>query len=245
MFKKKSIMRLLPLLFLSAASTTQAIEINSMFIVADKDGKGVFTIKNTEEKRVYLTVSMSEIHVTEGEIVKVPYTRDNLLDWDIDVRPSKSVIDVGYSKDFFVQMKCGKDCPDEDQLFQLAFVPTPYFEPEKMPKQAVQMAIGFGAFFLKPGEDKPISYQANYQSDGVVLIKNLGKSYLRALLDNCDDNVKQDAIGECKKSVHVMPGRELRVGLPEQMQKKPFVDLTLKTNEEKYIEQTRVVIGKH
>lgn len=237
---KFNVLRALMMFICTAVSFhASAIEINSMFLLADNNGSGTFSIRNTQNKRIFMNVGMSELNIVDGEIVKTPYDRSNIQDWKIDVHPAKTIIDVSHEKDFKVSLKCGSDCStDQDQLFQLAFVPTPYFEEGVQPMQVVQMAIGFGALFLHAGKDKPISYQADY-SDGKVTIENTGESYLKARLTNC--SASTPTTNECTKVVNVMAGRKLTVELPESMQLKPYVDVYLDTSRDKYSDSVRLL----
>ncbi|CDT82805.1 hypothetical protein ACED66_22275 [Vibrio splendidus] len=216
-----------------------AIEISSMFMVADANGSGTFTIKNTQDKRIFMNVGMSELNVVDGAIVKTPYDRSNIQDWKIDVYPAKTIIDVGHEKQFKVTLKCGRDCDaEQDQLFQLAFVPTPYFDEGIRPKQAVQMAVGFGALFLRAAKEKPIHYKADYR-DGRVTINNTGETYLKARVTNCAELALSTQ--ECTKMMNVMPGRQLTIDLPDNMRSKPFVDVYLDTYRDKYSESVRLL----
>ncbi len=216
-----------------------AIEINSMFVVADENGEGSFTIKNTTDKRIFMNVGMFEMNVVNSEIEKTAYTRDNIKDWKINVRPAKTIIDPGYVKDFKISMKCKSNCDDtQDQLFQLAFVPTPYFDDEFNEPKVVQMSIGFGALFLNAAKDSPIQYQALFDGRNAI-IDNQGDSYLNARLTSCPLETKREAKPNCEKSVNVLPGRRLTVALPDGMNKQ-YVDLHLKTNLDEYTEVVRL-----
>lgn len=234
--------KIFTLVFLYASLPVKAIEINSMFMVADSDGSGVFTIKNTNENRIFLNVAMFELEISEDNVQKIPYTRENLKDWKIDVRPAKTIIEPGQEKDFKVTMKCGANCEkDKEQLFQLGFVPTPYFDPSLHAEQAVQMAIGFGALFLNPAEDQPIDFDASYIGD-TVKIHNKGSSYLKAKVSTCPPNTKVSESSACTKIVNVMPSRTLQIALPEEMQKQS-VELHLDTNQDKYSQHVRLIRG--
>ncbi|TCW20762.1 hypothetical protein [Vibrio crassostreae] len=223
------------------STCSNAIEINSMFVVADKNGEGSFTIKNTTDKRIFMNVGMFEMNVVNSEIEKKAYNRDNILDWKINVRPAKTIIDPGYVKDFKVSMKCKNVCDDnQDQLFQLAFVPTPYFDDEFNEPKVVQMSIGFGALFLNAAKDTPIRYQALFDGQNVT-IDNQGDSYLKARLTNCPEGIEREEKTNCEKTVNVLPGRKLNVELPKGMDKK-YVDLHLKTNLDEYTEIVRLEV---
>ncbi|TOK18360.1 hypothetical protein CGI23_24210 [Vibrio parahaemolyticus] len=220
------------------ASHANAIEINSLFSVADAQGNATFNIKNTQDKRLFLNVGMSKLEVVNGEIVTTPYSRDNIKDWEIDVRPARTIVDIGQTKDFQVTMRCGAHCDNKtDQFYQIAFVPSPYFDGETKPEKSVQMAIGFGATLVNPAPDQPISYQATYKGKQVTVV-NTGKTYLKARIDNCSDDASD--LSTCTRAFNVLPSRTLTVNVPDSMQK-DYVDLTLKTNLDKYSEQKRLL----
>ncbi|CAE6964664.1 Chaperone [Vibrio sp. B1ASS3] len=233
-FKKIILIGLLNVPFCS-----QAIEISSLFNVADKDGSATISIKNTQNKRIFLNAGMAKLEVLDGEIQKTPYNRDNIDDWEIDVRPSRTIIDVGQSKDFKVTVRCKPDCNDDiEGYYQIAFVPTPYFDANEHPDQAVQMAVGFGSVFVNPIEDVEIKYEAEYDNDEVT-VENKGRSFLKARIMNCPANTKTENLGECTKAFTVLPGRKLSVKVPENMQG-DSIDLRLDTNLDKYQERVKL-----
>lgn len=221
-------------------SYAQAIEINTLINVADKTGKATYSIINTQDKRLFLKAEISEVTIVDGEIVKTPYVRENIEDWEVDVRPARTIIDVGQTKDFEVTMRCKDKCVnDSDQFYQVAFVPTPYFDGETKPKNSVQMAIGFGAILINPAFDQPIEYKAEYDHDE-VMVKNMGKNYLKGRLDTCKENKDNSSKSDsCIKAFNVFPGRTMSIKLPDNMQK-PYVDLTLSTNRKEFSKSERL-----
>ena len=216
----------LGVLLLSAG--VEAIQIDSMLRVTDEQGKTTFTITNDEEKRLFMTVMMSELTVSEGQIQKVPYNRENLKDWKLDVYPTKTVIDPDFKKDFSVVMRCGDQCDNtRDQAFQLAFVPTPYFDGDQPPQHSIQMAIGFGAVVILPGEEKPLNYRAHY-TDSTIQFNNYGDSFINVTLSSCAKTTPTNQRAACTKKVTLLAGRQLSVSLPEKMQV-PTLDMQVKT----------------
>ena len=225
---------------LTSVGVAQATTISSMMEVADKQGQGLFTITNNNDHRIFMNVSVTELQVTEtGDMEKVPYARENISDWKLEVRPAKSVIDPKFEKDFRVSMKCGSRCDDsKDQAFQLAFVPTPYFGASEGPQNRMQIAVGFGAIFVQPGKEHPIDYQVTTQADGRLLLHNQGDSYFNATFSTCDIDSLPDSADRsaCEKNAMVLSGRKLPITLPKSMQGKP-VQLQLSTSYGRFREQ--------
>ncbi|ELR8704378.1 hypothetical protein V4T45_003991 [Vibrio vulnificus] len=234
----KLLKKALLLASLVTATCANAIEINSMMLIADSNGEATFTIKNTQETRIFMNVGMQEMRVVDGKITRTPYSRENIGDWKIDVRPAKTIIDVNHIKDFKVSMKCGDTCEDKDEVFQIGFVPTPYFE-EGEEQQTVAAVIGFGAVFLKPGSDKPIQQSSYFDGENVV-IENKGDSFFQARISNCAKNTAKENVDDCTKNITVLPGRKYELQLPAEMRKN-YVDVYLTTNRDKYKENLRLV----
>ncbi|MPW30811.1 hypothetical protein F9L16_17635 [Agarivorans sp. B2Z047] len=202
--------------FLFAMNAT-AIEISSMLNVANSNGEGVFTIKNTTDERIFLNVGMHELHIDdEGEIHKNAYTRNNVEEWKIEVRPARTVIAPGFEKDIKVSLSCLPDCDlSKDHVFQLAFVPTPYVESPTDESKTVQMAVGFAPLFIVPTENARIDYEASYKDDTLYL-HNKADSYLTLKIDGCGSNGPSSS---CIQNATLLGGRSLKLKLREEVQK--------------------------
>lgn len=219
-----------------------AIEISSMVQVADEKGSATFTVKNTASHRLFLNVGMFDVAMVNGEIVKTPYTRENVKDWKIEVRPAKTIIDIGFEKDFKVSMKCGAQCDDsKDQVFMLAFVPTPYVGDNENTAHLVQMAIGFSPVFISAGKDQPLNYKVSYKGDAVTFVNN-GDTYFNVVLDACAPKTPKLELKKCQKNLRVLAGRKLNYTLPENLQK-PTLAVELTTNKKVYTENIQITKG--
>ncbi|WP_340642459.1 hypothetical protein [Photobacterium damselae] len=219
-------------LLLSALTpaVTQAIGINSMIEFAER-GEGQFTITNNDDYRQFIQVAISSIDIENGEIIKTPYTRDNINQWSLIVRPAKTIIDAGLQKDFKVQYEPKlTDKKDRDKYYQLTFVPTPYFSGKEKVKHVMQIAVGFAAIFVVPAEkDQPLNYDIAYKSDHIQL-KNNGDSYIRAYIDACPATAKGKERELCSKVVYALAGRDLRVPLPPEMTQRGKIKTELSTH---------------
>lgn len=224
-------MKLTPLLsstliVLGFASNAHAIAINSTFALADKTGSSTYTITNTTDDRIFLNVVMYEFSTKNGDLIKTAYTRDNINDWKIEVKPPRAVINPGFEKDFRVSMKCKSNCDHlTDQAFQIGFIPTPYVAEGEHPEKLMQIAVGFGANFIKTGKEEPLNF-TTMRNGNTVNIYNKSQAMLTALLSTCQPNTTTDEKKSCEQKVNVISGRNYPVTLQKTMQNKP-VKITL------------------
>lgn len=202
---------LLLILSLLISSNLAAIEISSMFEIIEKD-RTSFTVKNIDKHRIFLHIGMSQLRIVNGEIVKTPYTRENIDQWEITVRPAKTIIEPGFEKQIEVTYRCKTKCDDIiDEMFQLAVVPTPYFPEGKPNNNAVQVAIGFAPIVAVIKKDQTPNYKIKHLGE-TVEFTNLGTSLYKVVMDSCDD------IKICRSQAKILPGRVLNFKLPEKMQ---------------------------
>ncbi len=213
--------------------TTNAIGINSMVEFA-KDDEGTFTITNPASYRQFIQVGISELKVTkEGGIEYIPYTRKNINDWSLTVRPSRTVIDPKLRKVFKLQYDQTKS-QNTDKAFRLTFIPTPYFNEGEPTSHTVQVAVGFAPLFIVPAtQDQPLNYKMSYKNDKLEII-NSGKTYIRAFLDSCPKEYKGKDREKCSKVIYVLSGRRLPVELSNEMRKAPYIKVELSTHNSTY-----------
>ena len=215
---------------LCSYESVAAIGINTMIEFAH-EGEGQFTISNGDDFRQFISVAVSSVSVENGELVKTPYTRENIDSWSLMVRPARTVIDAKLSKDFKVSYQpLASESKDRDKMYQLTFIPTPYFAKGEPAKHAVQIAIGFAPFFVVPAEeDQPLNYDVTYDGQRIVL-NNQGNSYLRAFFDACPASTKGKAREACTKVAYAMSGRRLTVPLTPEMQAVSEIKVDLSTH---------------
>ncbi len=192
-----------------------ALEISSMFENV-KQGSATFTVKNSGHDRIFLYVGMSKLEVVEKELKRTPYTKKNLEQWEISVRPAKTVIEPGFEKQITVNYQCRMECDSEkDKLFQLSVVPTPYVPEEQRKDQTVQVAVGFAPIVAVVNAESALSYKVVHKGD-YVEFHNSGNSYFQAQMTSCEDRLT------CQRSIKILAGRTLRFQLPERMAKQPL-----------------------
>lgn len=211
-------------------SLAQAISINTIINVLD-DEKGTFTVSNNDGYRQFINVSIADVNVVDGKLVETPYTKDNIDDWSLEATPSRLIVEDNQRKKFSVKY-VGEPNIDQDKVYSVTVAPSPYFKGGEIPKQSVQIAVGFAPYVIVPAkEDQPLSYSFKHNGDSLS-IKNNGNSYLHVTMDGCDDAIKGKARVECLKTSYALSGRELTVNLTDKM--KDNIKVSLKTNNSKY-----------
>lgn len=230
----------LALVAMMCTSTAHAISIDSMLVFANENGEGTFTIGNTEDYRQFLNVVLYDLKIKDGEFKKTRYTSQNLADWEISVKPARSILEPGFKKSFLASYPTPESL-EHDKLYQIGFIPTPYFDKDEVPKQLMQMAIGFAAIFVVPTEkDYPIKYAMDYKNNQLT-VKNTGESLVNISVNGCLLNTPKKEEKHCLIETTVFSGRELTLSLPKVMQQ-PSLKVMLRTFRDKQIEQ--VTIGK-
>ncbi|AUV88084.1 hypothetical protein LL295_06495 [Vibrio campbellii] len=227
-----------------APLSSHAIGIDNMMTFADND-KGHFTITNSEDYRQFIQVAMSKVTTQDGQLVKTPLTRNNLPDWDIAVRPARTVIDPRLQKNFEVsyQPKVGAD-KTKDHMYQVTFVPTPYFAKGEANKQALQVAVGFAPYFIVPAEkDAPFNYEMSFKGKTFHL-HNYADTYLHAVLDTCSTGTVGKTREDCNKVIYTLAGRDLNVSLPKNMQGVDSIKVSLSTHHMTYKDDITLKSGQ-
>lgn len=176
-------------------------------------GKAEFTITNSEDYRQYISVLLSELVVENDEIRKVPYTRDNVHQWVMSALPARAIVEPGFKKNFMLMHKpiAGEPDLNRDRVFQVSFVPTPYFAKNEKQGNAVKMAFGFAPLVIVPAkEPKPLAYDMTYRGDKVTVMNN-GNTAFTLFLDSCPQHTADKDRSACSADAVVLAGRKLDV----------------------------------
>ncbi|MFQ2154778.1 hypothetical protein [Aeromonas sanarellii] len=197
-----------------------AIAINSMLEYSDPKGRAEFTITNTEDQRQYITVLITELIVENGELRKVPYTRDNVDKWVMSAHPARAIVEPGFKKSFLLMYQPIVGEPvNKDRVFQVSFAPTPYFDKEDEISQnsSVKMAFGFAPLVIVPAKEaQPLAYDMTYRGDSVTVV-NRGNTAFTLYLDGCPQNTADKERSKCSTDAVVLAGRKLNLTLPAVM----------------------------
>ncbi|WP_421187455.1 hypothetical protein [Aeromonas enteropelogenes] len=231
-----TVIRWLPLWL---ATSTQAIGINTMLEYADEKGEAEFVITNSEDYRQYINVAISELTVEHGKIKSTAYTRNNLKEWALEAHPARTILDPGFKKVFSMKYLPKPDSvrADQDRMFQISFVPTPYFaEGEK--GNAVKMAFGFAPLLIIPAKEaQPLAYEMRYKGDKVT-VTNKGSSFFTLYLDGCPKNIASKSRKTCSIDTTVLAGRELDVTLPSVMSAQASLRAKISSHKNKFKAET-------
>ncbi|MNJ14618.1 hypothetical protein D3C77_88480 [compost metagenome] len=215
-----------------AIAPAHAIGINSMLEYTDPKGQAEFTITNSEESRQYINVLITELLVENGEIRKVPYTRDNIDKWVMSAHPARAIVEPDFKKNFLLvhQPVLGEHVANKDRVFQVSFVPTPYFaDDEQMQNSAVKMAFGFAPLVIVPAKEaQPLAYDLIYRGDKVTAV-NKGNTAFTLFLDGCPQDTADKERSKCSTDAVVLAGRKLNVVLPASMAKQPTLKAKMAT----------------
>ena len=201
---------LLALLF---PSLSHAIAIDTMLKVADSHGAGVYTVTNNETNPAFVNVKLSEISIKDGKLVKTPYTKSNLLEWDATLTQNKFILDPLMAKNVGVRALCADGCnPDLDTVFAVQFTPKPYSKDGKM--EGVSISYGYESIFVIPAKNKKISYSIEKKNEN-TLIKNTGNTTLEVFFNQCSSKFKAD----CSTKIIMLPSKIRKIVLPKNARK--------------------------
>lgn len=217
----------------AALGSVGSIGIDAMIKFANR-GETSFSVTNSAEYRQFIQVAITELMVKDGQIEKVPYTRDNIEQWQLTVRPARTIIDSGLQKEFGVQFTGDAQALTQDRAFQMTFVPTPYFAKGDEKTSTVQLAVGFAPVLIVPAkEDQPLNFSMVREGNSVT-VSNKGGTYLRANLDACPADAKGSAREACMKTIFVLGGRTLTAELPAALQQAKDIKTRVSTHHAQY-----------
>ncbi|PPA27882.1 hypothetical protein C3737_22100 [Aeromonas jandaei] len=226
------------LLPLFAALPAHAIGINSMLEYVDSSGRAEFIITNSEDSRQYINVQLAELLVENGDIRKLPYSRENVNKWVMSAHPSRAIVEPGFKKTFLLmhQPIVGEPDFNKDRVFQVSFVPSPYFDEDELAKEnsTVKMAFGFAPIVIIPAkEPQPLTYKMTYHDDR-VMVENNGNTAFSLFLDGCPEKIIDKERGKCTTNATVLAGRNLSIPLPTAMVGKSTLKAKLATYGNKF-----------
>ena len=206
-------MKKLILLALLFPSISHAIAIDTMLKVSDEHGAGVYTVTNNQADPAFVNVKLSKVEVKSGKVVKTPYTKSNLLEWDATLTQNKFILDPLMAKKVGVRALCAEGCnPDHDTVFAVQFTPTPYSKNGKM--KGVAISYGYESIFVIPAKNKKISYSIEKKNES-VLLKNTSNTTLEVFFNQCSAMFKAD----CSTKVIMLPGKIRKLLLPKNARK--------------------------
>ncbi|EKO3858712.1 hypothetical protein DS957_022865 [Vibrio harveyi] len=222
-------MKSLPIFAAALISTTvSAMNVDTMLLVSDEYGNGVFTVSNNKPVTEFIQSNITQLEVKDGELMRTPYTESNFSDWRVTLTHPKMILESDRQKQVGVRSLCGNKCDfSEDQYYLVSFEPSPY-DPKGKMKSAVTINFGYRPLFVIPAKTQKIDYTVSL-SDGKLHINNTGNSFIRAYVDQCTDTVKED----CEFTAMSLSGRERAYELPKNITKDKL-EVTIINHDESY-----------
>ena len=231
----KKVTTLAVLLF---ANSTFAMNVNTMLLVSDEYGNGVFTVSNEKTMPEFIQTKIIQLKVQDNELVKTPYTKDNFDDWKVTLTHPKMIIEPGREKNVGVRSLCGTKCDfSNDQYFFVSFEPSNY-DPEGKIKSEVSNNFGYRPIFVIPAKKQKIDFSVIVKNDELVM-ENKGNTFIKAHIDQCNDKVNS----ECQLTALSLAGRKLGYKLPKNIDTKNLM-VEIVNHDQSYREKVYLDEGK-
>lgn len=237
-------MRMTLLLISFFSFNANSIEISGLFHTIEDKLETQFSVKNTEEKRIFLRTSVTELVINDGEIEEIPYNKDNIDDWKFGIYPARSIVEPKFQKDLKAKLLCkpivNTNCSlDKDMYFKVAVVPVPYVAPGSEQVNLVQFAVGFAPLIVVPAQQQRVSLLYDYNDDASNLsLKNNGNTYLS--ISVADQSCIES---DCEKSFKLLAGRKVDIDL-SPLSIDNAVVLKVETNKEQFKNQYIIPRGR-
>ncbi|WP_104038748.1 hypothetical protein [Vibrio jasicida] len=202
-----------------AASPT--FHVDTLFKSSNKNGNEIFTVSNQGREALYLNSEVLRIELHDGEIKKVPLTRDNFPLWDLAVNPTKAVLQVGEVRDFTVKYLCETNCDrSEDLVYQVRFFPST--EVDGKQGQQVNFLFGMAPYYVIPALEQKVDYQWDYQaSKRQIEVTNTGNTFIKVELSQCHEQQSAKEKAQCRVVHHILAQRHKVITLPETFDDAP------------------------
>lgn len=223
----------------------QAMSISDLMLVNSeaKEGKaGVLTLTNSDDITYFLKTEVSKVEVKDNEIIKTPYTRENLAQWEIVPKPSKLVVEPRMMKELMIEEVCGDRCNlDRDRIYQINIIPVSY-EVEGETESKVNMLFGFAPYYVIPAKESHVRYHMDYDGK-TLMVKNSGNTLINLVIDQCDTKtdeelkaLRADKNKRCRVTYSVIAGRERPFDIPEEL-RTPKLTVTVLNHDESIREE--------
>ncbi len=230
-----------------SATQVSAMAISSLMLVNSEQQSGILTLDNTDQITYFLKTSVAKVEVKNNLIIKTPYTRNNLDEWQIATKPSKFVVEPNMVKDVQIENICGEQCDRSvDQVFQIHIEPVSYTN-EGENQSKINMLFGFAPYYIIPAKESNVDYQASF--DGTkITAKNSGNTMVTLLVDQCKEWGERVKNGEdkpalCQASFTLLAGRTRVLNLPKELQKNEL-DVIVVNHDETFKDEITLTQGQ-
>ncbi|KIF47742.1 hypothetical protein M445_12195 [Vibrio owensii 47666-1] len=219
------------------------ITISSMIDFVE-NGVSEFTITNNDPYRQFINVQVKELKIDEqGELIKIPYSRENIDIWSVSSTPARGIIEPKAKKAFRIKYEpLPSHDENKDKIYQVSFIPTPYLGEGEKVNNSVQMAVGFSPFVIVPSKtDQPLSYRVKHNGKSFT-VHNSGQSYIKATFKGYKNSLNSNEKGVSQTEAFILSGRQIDISLPENMQRN--LSVTLSTHYAKYKDELEIKVGE-
>lgn len=196
--------------------TTQALQIDTMLLVSDKQGNGVFTLTNELPVTSLINGKIVQVNVFDGKLHEIPYTKDNLADWQITLTNPNLILEKDRTKQVGVRSLCGGDCNFKaDKVYQIYFSPIPYTKGKDKKQPTLGINYGYAPFYIIPAQKSAVSFTLENRGDKLY-VKNTGNTFIRIQVNACG---KKETTS-CRATFIALSGREIEFNLSEKLRSK-------------------------
>lgn len=219
-------------LIIAAIVTTPsyAMNIDSMLLVGDKSGNGVFRLSNSSGNTEYINTTITQLIVENNELKRVEYSSDNFIHWAVTVTHPKFILEPNREKQVGVRALCGNECDfSHDQYFLVGFSPSAYSKNSK--NTAMSINFGYRPLYVIPAKEQKVDYTVELTGSHEIKIKNTGNSFIKVDVNQCNKNMKEN----CSAIFMSLAGRERTYRLPSNVNSKNL-KITVVNHDESYKE---------
>lgn len=203
----------------TSGNAQATIGVDRMFSYSNEKGNGIISVTNRSMTApTYLKGEVIKLSTENGEIQKIPLTRENFPMWDLTVSPSLSVLNPGETKDYSIKYLCQQSsCPrDNDLAYQIRFLPVP--PPNKVISgKTVKFRFGMAPVYIIPALKQQVDYTYDYnRKTQEITLNNTGNTFVKMEVDGCNkEKLKENKM--CRGVYHILAGRKKVIKLPDDM----------------------------
>lgn len=196
-------------------SLTQALQLDTMLLVSDKQGNGVFSLTNELPKTSLINGKIVEIDVVDGQLKETPYTKENLQDWKITLTNPNLILEQNRTKQVGVRSLCDGDCNFlSDKVYQIYFSPIPYDKGAGNKVPTLGINYGYAPIYIIPAKKSHVRYNLENKGDALY-VNNKGNTFIRIQIDACG-KAKGNVETGCRTTFTALAGREITFKLNEK-----------------------------
>ncbi|MGF1803882.1 hypothetical protein L4C31_01350 [Aliivibrio sifiae] len=229
---------LLVVLGLVLPLSANAFSVDTMVLVSDPAGNGVFTLTNNKSQPEYIKGEVSQVKVVNGNLNKVALTKDNLPMWDLAIVPTKFILNPGEQRRVAVKNLCQRNCKglSYDKVYQIEFIPGQ--APKEMKQSQIGIQMGYAPYFVVPAEQAKVKYDIQYnKGTGNLHINNQSNTFLYMQLDACQEN---KTMAGCKTTYTILAGRIRNIPLSDMFKEKDKLEVHIASHDYSYNENEYV-----